>query len=172
MVRKATLGDIPKIRQMAEAVFPETYKNILSGEQIRYMMDMMYSEMALKRQMTVDNNTFHLCEGRGYVSFRYVGKTEDCSDLFHIEKLYVLPEFQGLGVGRELMETVINAVRKTSNGTARIELNVNRYNNKAVSFYEHMGMRRDRRGDFPIGNGFFMNDYIMRIDFQHNQSSS
>ena len=31
----------------------------------------------------------------------------------------------------------------------------------AVDFYEHMGMHKDRTGDFPIGNGFYMNDYIM-----------
>ena len=43
-----------------------------------------------------------------------------------------------------------------------MELNVNR-NNKALRFYERMGMHKDREGDFPIGNGFYMNDYIMAI---------
>ena len=44
-----------------------------------------------------------------------------------------------------------------------MELNVNR-NNKALQFYEHMGMRKLREGDFPIGNGYYMNDYIMGLD--------
>ena len=44
-----------------------------------------------------------------------------------------------------------------------MELNVNR-NNKALDFYYRMGMRKDRQGDFDIGNGFFMNDYIMVLD--------
>ena len=44
-----------------------------------------------------------------------------------------------------------------------MELNVNRHNS-AVVFYEHLGMRRDRQGDFPIGHGYFMNDYIFAID--------
>lgn len=43
---------------------------------------------------------------------------------------------------------------------ARFELNVNR-NNRAVGFYEHMGLCKDHDGDFPIGSGFYMNDYIM-----------
>ena len=46
----------------------------------------------------------------------------------------------------------------------RIELNVNR-ENPAVGFYEHIGMTRDRQGDFPIGKGFYMNDYIYVLDF-------
>ena len=44
-----------------------------------------------------------------------------------------------------------------------MELNVNR-NNKALLFYERMGMRKLREGDFPIGNGYYMNDYIMGLD--------
>ena len=44
-----------------------------------------------------------------------------------------------------------------------MELNVNR-GNKALLFYERMGMRKLREGDFPIGNGYYMNDYIMGLD--------
>ena len=54
-------------------------------------------------------------------------------------------------------------VRSICSGPARIELNVNR-NNPAVTFYEHLGMHKDRSGDFPIGKGFYMNDHIMVID--------
>jgi hypothetical protein len=43
-----------------------------------------------------------------------------------------------------------------------MELNVNRHN-RAVTFYEHMGMHKDREGDFPIGEGYYMNDYIMQM---------
>jgi len=44
-----------------------------------------------------------------------------------------------------------------------MELNVNR-NNKALHFYEHKGMKKLREGDFPIGNGYYMNDYIMGLE--------
>ena len=44
-----------------------------------------------------------------------------------------------------------------------MELNVNR-ENPATGFYEYIGMIRDRQGDFPIGNGFYMNDYIYVLD--------
>lgn len=44
-----------------------------------------------------------------------------------------------------------------------MELNVNRYN-PALGFYQHMGMTKVREGDFPIGNGYCMNDYIMGME--------
>ena len=42
-------------------------------------------------------------------------------------------------------------------------LNVNR-NNNAVSFYRKMGMEILGQGDFDIGSGYYMNDYIMSLD--------
>ena len=32
------------------------------------------------------------------------------------------------------------------------------------TYYEKMGMRKLREGDFPIGNGYYMNDYIMGLN--------
>ena len=46
-----------------------------------------------------------------------------------------------------------------------MELNVNR-NNRALHFYERMGMRKLREGDFPIADGYYMNDYIMGLDIK------
>ena len=44
-----------------------------------------------------------------------------------------------------------------------MDLNVNR-NNKALHFYEHLGINKLREGDFHIGNGYYMNDYIMGLE--------
>ena len=163
MIHRASTDDIPAIRSMAETVFRQTYAEILSPEQMEYMMDMMYSERSLKDQMD-SGVTFFLADGdKGYASYRYCGRDDDGHELFHLEKLYVMPSEQKTGLGRRLFDTVVEDIRKVSKGHSRIELNVNRFN-PAVSFYEHIGMHKDRQGDFPIGNGFYMNDYIMVID--------
>ena len=41
-----------------------------------------------------------------------------------------------------------------------MELNVNRYN-QAILFYQVQGFKIKEAVDISIGNGFFMNDYIM-----------
>ena len=219
MIRKADKKDIPAIQALAGIAFRETYRTILSPGQMEYMMEMMYSEESLARQMGEERNVFFLEDGKGYVSYRPDGRTEDGRPRFHLEKLYVLPDFQKTGLGKRLFDTVVQAVRgatirqqpaeehiqqdRPSSGDlarqdlqpaeehiqqdrpsageqaprhqrqdqapadqapgARIELNVNR-NNPALGFYEHIGMRKDREGDFPIGNGYYMNDYIMALD--------
>ena len=165
MIRRASVEDIPSIRAMADIAFRDTYKDILSPEQMEYMMDWMYSEANLRDQMESRGDVFCIEEGRGYVSFRPDGSAGDGRKLFHLEKLYVLPRWQKTGLGRKLFDRAVAEMRDAAGGSPlRVELNVNR-SNPAVSFYEHLGMVKDRTGDFPIGGGFFMNDYIMAKDY-------
>ena len=161
-IKKATLEDITLINQLAWSVFPETYKNILTKEQIDYMMDWMYSPENLKKQMTEEGHIYYIAykehEAAGYVSIQPEGR-----DLFHLQKIYVIPYYQKSHLGKLLFQQAIKAIKEIHPGPCRMELNVNR-DNPALGFYKHMGMRKVREGNFPIGNGYYMNDYIMGLD--------
>ena len=154
--RKATTADISLINELATEAFPYTYREILTPEQIDYMMDWMYSPESLRRQMEEEGHHYYLIykdgQAAGYVSIQQEG-----DDLFHLQKIYVLPAFWKDGLGRRLFEVAVNAIRDLHPTPCRMELNVNRHN-------EHMGMQKVHEGDFPIGNGFYMNDYIMGMD--------
>ena len=62
---KATTEDIPVIRQLAEQAFPDTYREILSPEQIDYMMEWMYSAESLHRQMEEEGHTYYIARVDG-----------------------------------------------------------------------------------------------------------
>ena len=168
-IRPATTADIALIGQLADVCFRHTYRDILSAEQLEYMMDWMYSAENLRKQMTEEGHVYFLAEADGkavgYVSVQPEGKAEDGLPLWHLQKIYVLPDLQAGGVGKRLFHHALSYVRQQTGAPCRVELNVNR-NNKAVGFYEHLGMRRMRQGDFPIGNGYYMNDYIMGIEME------
>lgn len=163
-IRLASIADIGSIQTMADNVFRHTYRNIITPEQMEFMMEWMYSTDSLTEQM----NNGHIysiisADGQdvGYVSINKEQEGEDGTTLFHLQKIYVLPEMQGNGLGAKLLlHAEEQMLGLTDGGRVRYELNVNR-NNKAVDFYKRMGMHKDRTGDFPIGNGFYMNDYIM-----------
>ena len=163
MIRKASIEDIPAIRAMADVVFRDTYREILSPEQMEYMMDWMYSEESLRKQMQERGDVYFVEDGCGYSSVRPDGLAADGRPRYHLEKLYVMPSSRTTGLGRSLFDTALAEARSMAGGPCLVELNVNR-NNPAVTFYEHMGMHRDRSGDFHIGRGFYMNDYIMAVD--------
>ena len=167
LIRRASQGDIPLIRSLADTAFRDTYREILSPAQMEYMMDWMYSETSLQRQMEQEGHVYFIAEYGGspcgYVSVQPLGRQEDDAFLFELQKIYLLPEYQHLHIGRRLYDHICDFVRGSANGyPCRIELHVNRYN-KAVDFYKRLGMEILRTGDFPIGHGYFMNDYIMGI---------
>ena len=99
-IRKATLADIEVIRTLAAQTFPATYQHILTPEQIDYMMDWMYSSESLKNQMEKEHHIYYIayeeCEPAGYVSIQ-----QEDTDLFHLQKIYVLPYFQKYKLGRQ-----------------------------------------------------------------------
>jgi len=166
-IRAAGFEDIALIRDMAEVVFRKTYASIISPSQMEYMMNWMYSIPSLEEQMGVKGHQYFIAELEdnpcGYLSIHEDGLDAEGVELFHLEKIYIMPDFQGNGIGRELFHAALDYASSHSSGAARVELNVNR-SNSAVSFYKSMGMHISRQGDFPIGDGFYMNDYIMSID--------
>ena len=146
------------IRALANEIWPHTFQDILSKEQIAYMMDMMYSQSSLEKQM--DESHHYLLaeedgEYLGYVSYELNYKN---SGITKIHKIYVLPSLQGKGVGRFFINAVAEIAR--SNNSHGLSLNVNRYN-KAIEFYQRMGFEYYMTEDIDIGNGFVMEDYIM-----------
>lgn len=161
-IRKATIDDILVIRDIASVTFPDTYKEILSLEQIDYMMEWMYSEESLRRQMMEEGHIYYLAyhEGRAVA---YLSIQPEGEHVFHLQKLYVLPTCQGMQLGKQLFLQAIKAIKELHPAPCQMRLNVNR-RNKALIFYEKMGMTKVDEGDFPIGNGFYMNDYIMGLE--------
>lgn len=169
-IRKALPEDLPLIQGMADIVFRETYAPILSPSQMEYMMDWMYSLPNLRQQLS-EGHTYYLAFADGipvgYVSVQHdLFSPSEGLDIYHLHKIYVLPGHQKEGIGDRLFDQAIThilAAQRLSGRPARMELNVNR-NNPALTFYQRRGMRILRSGDFPIGNGFYMNDFIMGLD--------
>lgn len=155
-IRPATVADIALIRELTFQVWPQTYASILSPEQLDYMLDMMYSEKSLLRQMS-EGSRFELIYAEEVpVGFAAWFPYQD--DVYKLDKIYVLPAVQGKGTGQYLLNHVLEQVK--SKGGRALRLNVNRHN-KARGFYERQGFAVIGEGDFDIGQGYFMNDYIM-----------
>lgn len=168
--QKATTADIPLVHRLAWQAFPATYRDILSEEQITYMMEWMYSPQNLRKQMEEEGHIYYLGykEGEpiGYFSVQPQGKTlfeGEELDTFHLQKLYVLPAYQGIHFGSYLFKEAIRLIKELHPSPCLMELNVNRHNSQALRFYRHMKMKTITEGDFHIGNGYYMNDYIMGI---------
>jgi diamine N-acetyltransferase len=158
-IQYATSTDFPTIQHIARQTWPVTFGEILSDQQIAYMLEMMYSETALTQQITEKNHVFLLAQVNsvisGFVSYElhFGGKAQT-----KIHKIYLLPQTQGQGIGKALLDQVQQLALKS--GDNSLTLHVNRFN-KAVNFYEKMGFEITAEEDIDIGGGFWMQDFVM-----------
>lgn len=155
-LRQAIQKDIPLIRELSHKIWPSTYASIISADQIDYMLQMMYSEDSLVGQMKENHEFIIVSDGKIPIGFASFSLMEN--GIYKLHKLYVLPQKQGKGIGKFVINEILKAmVRK---GGVALRLNVNR-NNKAKDFYEKLGFVIINEEDINIGNGYFMNDYVM-----------
>jgi ribosomal protein S18 acetylase RimI-like enzyme len=159
-ISQATIKDIPLIQNIAHKTWPITYGSILSKAQLDYMMELMYSDESLLEQFKVKPFFFLAYEGDSCLGFTSCEPNYLNTKVTRIHKIYIIPEAQGKGVGKALVEKVISIAKE--NQSEVISLNVNKFN-KAVSFYKKIGFEIVSEEDLDIGNGFLMEDYKMEL---------
>ncbi|MEO7044058.1 MAG: GNAT family N-acetyltransferase [Ferruginibacter sp.] len=162
-IKKGGTVNTKEIQQLVYTIWPDAYGAILSKEQLDYMLELIYNGEALKDQIeNLEHQFIIVYEADIAVAFAsYSPKEKNNLSVFRLHKLYVLPSQQGKGTGKLLLNYIINEIKKA--GASILELNVNRHN-KAFHFYKKTGFTISHEADIDIGNGYFMNDYVMELE--------
>lgn len=164
-IQKATIEDRYLIRDLASRIWENTYGKMLPKEQLDYMFEMMYAPENILKQIQELHHQFFIIKKdttpSGYLSIEKTGEST-----YNFQKIYSLPELHGSGIGRFIIEQGINYLKSIHPGSFTIELYVNRYN-PAIGFYKHMGLCEIGTRDHHIGNGYYMNDFIMAMEIKN-----
>ena len=150
--------ELPLVSAMAAKIWPDAYRDINSPEQTAYMLEMMYSPEAMKKDIAegIVYAWIH-CEDEpvGFLAAGPVSYGEIC----FLHKCYVLTEAQGSGSGKAALKLLFARLREA--GTPVLKLRVNRRNSRAIGFYQTLGFAIEAEDVLDIGEGFVMEDYIM-----------
>jgi GNAT superfamily N-acetyltransferase len=161
-IRSVQIHELPIIQQLAHQIWPIAYRDMISKEQMDYMLEWMYSIPSLQQQVEEGHHFFLASDeannSLGFSSFSLIASEPNSVPVYKLHKLYVHPHLHAKGIGKAMLMHIIAIVEKTSNG--QLILNVNR-SNKAVYFYQKMGFTILEEVDNEIGNGFYMNDFVM-----------
>lgn len=157
IIRAAGIDDLVTVEKLAREIWPATYGSILSPAQLSYMLQLIYSQAALQQQMLREQHQFLVAELDGK-AVGYADYSEYAPGIYKLHKIYVDGSTQGKGVGKALIDCVTGKLLQQN--VHALRLNVNRHN-KARQFYEKLGFAVVGQEDIDIGNGYFMNDYIM-----------
>lgn len=160
IIKVTTKDQLQVVADLAKKIWPVTYATILSKEQLHYMLDRFYNLKALQKQLE-NGQVFYLAQNENQEFVGFVSYEINCeSNKTKIHKIYVLPETQGTGIGKQLLDLV--KTKAQENQQTAIFLNVNKYNN-AQNFYQKLGFTITKEEVIDIGNGYVMDDYVMEV---------
>ncbi|MBP5273809.1 MAG: GNAT family N-acetyltransferase [Abditibacteriota bacterium] len=144
--------------RLASAIIRDYYDPIIGKEQNDYMIAAFQSPESIAEQLERGCRYFFVAEDGEYAGFMafYLRK-----DILYLSKFYLAKEKRGRGLGRGMLAFVIKEARKAGRGA--IELNVNKHN-PTIEIYGHMGFAAVRAEKNDIGGGFFMDDYVLRLE--------
>lgn len=159
-IKKVGTEAISIIQNLANITWPAAYGDIISPQQLDYMMELIYSKSSLEKQIQKGQQFILACDGGHAVAFAAYSVKENHAAIFKLHKLYILPNQQGKGIGKSLINYIIADIAPAYT----LQLNVNRHN-KALYFYEKLGFKIIGEEDIDIGQDFYMNDYVMQLQW-------
>lgn len=160
--------DIPQVSALAQRIWNAHYPGIISQQQIDYMLNKNYSAESLTNQLGANHQFMLALQNHIIIGFLSVAPLSTVTDPvlrgnspfetdYFLQKFYVAPEAQGAGIGKQLLGHVINSIPHIT----RLRLQVARKNTASWNFYLRQGFTIEQEADFAIGNGFYMEDYVM-----------
>jgi len=156
-VVEADEKDIPVIQQLANEIWWKHYPPIIGFKQVQYMLDKFYSTSSILDQMKNQNHHFFLIQlNNKNVGFVSISEENKKKKRFFIHKFYILSNKANKGIGTKVFKKLFSIFNPKE-----VRLTVNRQNYKAINFYFKNKFVIEKVADFDIGNGFYMNDFVM-----------
>jgi GNAT superfamily N-acetyltransferase len=155
-INRATEKDISLISELAKKIWNDHYIDIISQQQIDFMLEKMYSISSITDQLNELNHHYYIIylanTPIGFLSISSLDK-----EIFSLNKFYILSGKQKIGIGTIVFNKIIQKLINPKT----IFLTVNRANYKSINFYFKNGFIIKKVEDFNIGEGYFMNDFVM-----------
>lgn len=156
----ATKEQLAIVKNLAYKIWPNAYETILSKAQLDYMLEMIYAIDSLEKQFNNGHIFLLIEDDQNFIGFASYELNCNNSNKTKLQKLYVLPEIQGKGIGKQVIDYIKDKVVLSNN--VALFLNVNKFN-KAKDFYQKYGFQIIKEEVIDIGNNYIMDDYVMEI---------
>ena len=152
------------IANLATEIWQEHYTPIIGVAQVDYMLAKFQSPEQIYTDIKENDYIYFIATDTRKDRLLGYCAVKSQEDFMLLSKLYVHSDFRGKGIARSFLDEAI-ALCKYEYGHDKIQLTVNK-NNNAVSAYKKMGFEIIDSVKVDIGNGFYMDDYIMELEIE------
>jgi ribosomal protein S18 acetylase RimI-like enzyme len=159
-IKPVTIKDVQIIERLTKLIWNHNMGSFISKEQIDYMIAKSCTQEAIKKELESSKVSYvKLMEEKEMVGFGVYGITSNEGEM-QVCKLNIHPDYQNKGLVKYLLEYIEKQAMQ--NQIEYLMLSVNRNNKQAISAYLKNGFVIEESVIIDIGNGFVMDDYIMK----------
>lgn len=134
-VRTASERDLQAIRSLLVETWHATYDVIYGAERVTEITNSWHSLESLARRLVRPNSEFLVADDGSAIGGMAYAEADGTGAQVTLRQLYVLPAFQGRGIGGMLLEEVFESFPE-----ARVfRLEVEEKNERAIAFYQSNG---------------------------------
>ena len=155
-VKITDIDGMKEMSDLASKIVKEHYDPILGEKQNNYMIDKFQSPNAIKEQLEQGYKYYFVSEEKGekigFIAY-YLRKND-----LYISKFYLHKDYRNKGISKDMLEFLTEKTKESR--MKYLILNVNKYNEIAITAYEKLGFIRVGKEKNDIGNGYFMDDYV------------
>lgn len=168
-LRRCTVEDAPALRRLAIITYYETFAPKNTAENMDAFLQSAYNIQKLRSELADPNSEYSFLyadeELAGYLKLNEAPSQTDIHDpdSLEVQRIYVCGKFQGMGLGRFLLNTALEIA--SERGKQYVWLGAWEHNDRALRFYDRMGFRPVGTHPFVMGNDT-QTDYIMRRDLR------
>lgn len=172
-LRPCSVTDLGVLVNLGRRTFIEAFEKDNKPEDFKEYLDSAFGEETLLKELKDINSSFYfIYEDSSLVGYIKLNEKEAQSDIkdidsIELERIYVLAEFQGQGIGEWILRQVIS-IAKAKN-RFYLWLGVWEHNPKAIKFYQRLGFYKFGSHPYFIGNDE-QTDWLMRLDLQEGLS--
>ncbi len=162
--KNAASGDIEKLQQLCILSFRESFQVQNDPDNFEDYLQKSFNIETLRQQLNHPSSVFYtLSAGDQLAAYLKVNKDDAQKESkrashVEIERIYVLREFHGNGLGAFMITLAMNYALE--NGRNHLWLGVWEKNPEAIAFYERMGFKTTGKHLFQLGEEA-QTDYIM-----------
>jgi len=142
-VRSASARDIPAIREVLAETWRATYAPFYGAARVEEIIADWHSEAAIKASLARPDGEFLVADDGKQIGGVAFASHAPGTHVVSLHQLYVRPECQGMGIGRDLFAEIETCFP----GAQSLTLEVDPGNEPAIAFYQAHGMTETGRTD-------------------------
>lgn len=149
LIREWREADLPAVRHITWETWMATYASFVPPADLRSYFDAHYNERALSALIADAINGGFLAEADGVPAGFVRTHWEEKEKRFYVSSLYVLPRFQGQGIGGKLM--AVSEQKALERGVSAVWLGVMEQNVRTLDWYRRTGFTFVEEAPFKMG---------------------